>query len=88
MIRPVLTEIILFVLPFVLYVVFLWATNAGVLHPDSWPLSRIAWLAMAALVLVLGSFLYFAHFSGAPVGSEYVPAHMEDGKFVPGTIKK
>jgi len=87
MIRPVLTEIILFVMPFVLYVVFLWATNAGVLHPDSWPLSRIAWLAMAALILVLGSFLYFAYFAGAPVGSEYVPAHMEDGKFVPGTMK-
>jgi hypothetical protein len=87
MIRPVLTEIILFALPFVLYVVFLWATNAGVLHPDSWPLSRIAWLAMAALVLVLGSFLYFAHFAGAPVGSTYVPAHVEDGKFVPGTMK-
>jgi hypothetical protein len=88
MVRPVLTEIILFVMPFVLYVVFLWATKAGVLHPDSWPLSRIVSLAIAALILVLGSFLYFAHFAGAPVGSEYVPAHMENGTFVPGTIRK
>jgi len=40
-----------------------------------------------ALLLVLGSFIYFAHFSGAPPGSTYVPAHMEDGKFVPGTTK-
>jgi hypothetical protein len=87
MVRPVLTEIILFALPFVLYVVFLWATKAGVLQPESWPLARIVWLAVAALVLILGSFLYFAHFSGAPVGSEYVPAHMENGTFVPGTIK-
>ena len=87
MIRPVLTEVILFLLPFVLYVVFLWATKAGIMNPESWPLTRLAWLAMAALVLVLGSFLYFAHFGGAPVGSEYVPAHMENGKFVPGTMK-
>ncbi len=87
MIRPVATEIVLFVAPFVLYAVFLWATKAGVLHPDSWPLARIAWLTMAALVLVLGSFLYFAHFAGAPVGSTYVPAHIEDGKFVPGAMK-
>ena len=87
MIRPVATELVLFVTPFVLYAVFLWATKAGVLHPDSWPLARIAWLAIAALVLVLGSFVYFAHFTGAPVGSTYIPAHIENGKFVPGTTK-
>ena len=48
---------------------------------------RVATLAIAALLLVLGSFLYFAHFSGAPPGSNYVPAHIENGKFVPGTTK-
>lgn len=87
MIRPVATEIILFLMPFVLYGVFLWATKAGVMQPDSWPLSRIAWLVMAALALMLGSFIYFVHFSGAPPGSTYVPAHIEDGKFVPGQTK-
>ena len=87
MIRPVLTEVLLFITPFVLYAVFLWATRAGVLDLQSWPLARVAWLAIAALVLVLGSFIYFAHFSGAPPGSRYIPAHMEDGKFVPGTTK-
>ncbi len=84
MIRPLATEIILFLLPFVLYGIFLWATKAGVMHPDSWPLSRILLLVMAALVLVIGSFIYFANYTGAPPGSTYVPAHMENGKFVPG----
>jgi Family of unknown function (DUF6111) len=87
MIRPVFTEIVLFLAPFVLYVVFLWATKAGVMHPDSWPISRIASLAIAALLLMVGSFIYFAHFTGAPPGSTYVPAHMENGKFVPGQTK-
>jgi hypothetical protein len=87
MIRPVFTEVILFLAPFVLYAVFLWATKAGVMDLESWPLSRIAWLTIAALVLVVGSFIYFAHFTGAPPGSTYVPAHIEDGKFVPGTTK-
>jgi hypothetical protein len=87
MIRPVFTEIVLFLAPFVLYVVFLWATKAGVMHPDSWPISRIASLAIAALMLMVGSFIYFAHFTGAPPGSTYVPAHMENGKFVPGQTK-
>ena len=87
MIRPVFTEILLFVAPFVLYAVFLWATKAGVLDVESWPSSRLAWLTIVSLALVLGSFLYFAHFSGARPGSEYVPAHLENGKFVPGTTK-
>ena len=87
MIRPVFTEVVLFLAPFVLYVVFLWATKAGVLHPDSWPVSRIVWLAIAALLLVVGSFIYFAEFTGAEPGSTYVPAHMENGKFVPGQNK-
>jgi hypothetical protein len=40
-----------------------------------------------ALLLVLGSFLYFANYTGSPVGSVYEPAHMEDGKFVPGRTR-
>jgi hypothetical protein len=87
MIRPVLTELILFVTPFVLYAVFLWATKAGVMDVESWPLARLAWLTIVALLLVVGSFLYFAHFSGSKPGSEYIPAHMENGKFVPGTTR-
>jgi hypothetical protein len=87
MIRIGFTEIALFLLPFVLYGVFLWATKAGVMDLQSWPLSRVITLAIIAFVLVIGSFLYFANFTGAPPGSTYVPAHMENGKFVPGTTR-
>ena len=87
MIRPVFTEIALFAAPFVLYAVFLWATKAGVMDIESWPLSRLAWLTIVALALVVGSFIFFAHFSGSRPGSTYIPAHLENGKFVPGTTK-
>ncbi|MCW5688258.1 MAG: hypothetical protein KIT76_06915 [Pseudolabrys sp.] len=88
MIRTLATEVLLFATPFVLYAVFLWATKAGVLHPASWPLSRIAALAIVALLLVIGSFLYFSHYGGAPPGSTYIPAHLdEQGNFVPGTTR-
>jgi hypothetical protein len=87
MIRPIFTEIALFITPFVLYAIFLWATKNEILHPEHWPVTRILTLAVIALLLVLGSFLYFANYSGAPVGSEYEPAHMEDGKFVPGRVR-
>lgn len=87
MIRPVLTEIALFAAPFVLYAVFLWATKAGIMDVESWPLARLAWLTIVALALVVGSFIFFAHFSGSRPGSTYIPAHLENGKFVPGTTK-
>ena len=87
MIRIGFTEIALFVTPFVLYAVFLLATKAGVMDAESWPISRLAWLAIAALLLVVGSFIYFAQFTGAPPGSTYVPAHIENGKFVPGQAR-
>jgi hypothetical protein len=87
MIRPVLTEIALFLAPFLVYAVFLWATQAGLLHPDSWSLPRVAWLVIAALVLMIGSFVVLAQWGGSPPGSTYVPAHIEDGQFVPGETK-
>jgi hypothetical protein len=87
MIRPLFTELVLFLTPFVLYGIFLWATRAGVFDPESWPLSTLAWLTIAALILVVGSFVIFAQFGGAPAGSTYVPAHIEDGRVVPGTAQ-
>jgi hypothetical protein len=87
MIRPVLTEVALFLAPFAVYAIFLVATRAGVLHPEAWTLSRVAWLLIAALGLMAGSFVVLAQFGGAPPNSTYVPAHFEDGKFVPGQTK-
>jgi hypothetical protein len=88
MIRPVLTELVLFLAPFVFYAIYLFATRADVLDAQSWPLSTLAYLTIAALLLVLVSFLVLAQWSGDPAGSPYVPAHIEkDGKLVPGTSK-
>jgi hypothetical protein len=87
MIRTVLTEVALFLTPFAIYAGFLIATRSGVTLPEAWTMRRIAALVIASLLLVVGSFLVLAQFSGAPPGSTYVPAHVENGKFVPGTTR-
>jgi hypothetical protein len=87
MIRPILTELALFLAPFAIYALFLWVTKADVLARTSWPPKLLATLAIAALVLMLGSFFILAHFSGAPPDSAYEPAHMENGRFVPGRTR-
>ncbi len=87
MIRPILQELALFLTPFAVYVIYLWATRANILHPESWPLSRLMWLTIAALLMVALSFIVLAQWGGEPAGSQYVPAHMENGVLVPGTTK-
>ena len=57
------------------------------LVPASWPLRVVIKLAIAALLLVIVSFVLLAHFSGAPPNSTYVPAHIENGRLVPGVEK-
>jgi hypothetical protein len=87
MIRPVLTEVALFLLPFALYAIFLFATKAEVFDRASWTPRAVISLTGAALVLMAVSFVVLAHFSGAPPGSTYEPAHIEGGKFVPGRTR-
>jgi hypothetical protein len=87
MIRPAFTEIGIFLIPFAIYAVFLIATRSGVLVQASWPVHVIAKLAIGSLLLVIVSFILLAHFSGSPPNSTYVPAHVENGKFVPGVEK-
>ncbi|MEH2503518.1 MULTISPECIES: DUF6111 family protein [unclassified Bradyrhizobium] len=87
MIRPVLTEIAIFLVPFVAYALFLIATRSGVFASSSWPAHLVAKLALGSLLLVAISFVLLAQFSGAPPNSTYVPAHLEDGKLVHGGEK-
>jgi len=87
MIRPALTEVGIFLIPFAVYAVFLVATRTGVMAQSSWPVHIIAKLVLGSLLLVIVSFILLAHFSGASPNSTYVPAHIENGKFVPGVEK-
>ena len=87
MIRPVLTEVGIFLIPFAVYAIFLVATRSGVLAQSSWPAHLLAKLVLGSLVLVVISFILLAHFSGAAPDTTYIPAHIENGKFVPGVEK-
>jgi hypothetical protein len=87
MIRPAFTEVGVFLIPFAVYALFLIATRTGLLTQSSWPVHVIGKLVLGSLVLVVVSFLLLAHFSGAAPDSTYIPAHIENGKFVPGVEK-
>ena len=87
MIRPAFTEIGIFLIPFAVYAMFLFATRSGMLAPSSWPMHVIAKLVLGSLILVVISFVLLAQFRGAPPNSTYIPAHIENGKLIPGVEK-
>jgi len=87
MIRPALTEIGIFLIPFAVYALFLVATRSGILVTSSWPMQVIGRLLIGSLLLVLVSLVLLAQFSGAPPDSTYIPAHIENGRLVPGVEK-
>ena len=84
MIRPALTEIGIFLIPFAVYALFLVATRSGLLVPQSWPMNTIGKLLLGSLFLVLVSLFLLAQYSGAPPDTTYIPAHIENAKLVPG----
>jgi Family of unknown function (DUF6111) len=87
MIRPALTEIGIFLIPFAVYAVFLILTRSKLLTRTSWPVKVVGRLLLGSLLLVVLSLILLAQFSGAPPHSTYIPAHMENGKLVPGVEK-
>jgi hypothetical protein len=87
MIRPAVTEVLIFLIPFAVYALFLVATRSGLLVQSSWPVHVIAKLVIGSLLLVIVSFVLLAQFSGASPNSTYIPAHVENGRLVPGVEK-
>lgn len=87
MIRAILTEVGIFLVPFAVYALFLIATRSGVIDTSSWPTAIVVRLSVVAALLTILSLVLLANFSGAPPDSSYTPAHIENGRLVPGTDK-
>ncbi|MDB5559465.1 MAG: putative rane protein [Enterovirga sp.] len=82
MIRVILTEGLLFLLPFAAFALLLLLQRRRVLDIEHWS-GPVVWLAMAGLALVLASFLYKGFLADRPEGG-FEPTHMENGQLVPG----
>jgi hypothetical protein len=87
MARTALIELLLFIAPFAIYAIALFATQRDARDREHWHPRMVASLAIVGLALMIVGLIFFAQFGGAPPGGVYEPAHMEDGKLVPGRIK-
>ncbi len=87
MARVVIVNLLLFLLPFALYVLYVWVArltgNKGAKIDDA----PIIWLLIAGAALVIGTVVYFISFENNPPGGVYHPPSFEDGKIRPGHIE-
>jgi hypothetical protein len=86
MARYIAIDVVFFLLPFAAYAAWLFFTRGSMRNVDDWQARTIAYLSIAGAGLLLGAILAFTSFSQAPPSGVYVPAHVEDGRVVPGHI--
>jgi uncharacterized membrane protein YoaK (UPF0700 family) len=85
MIRVTLETLVLFLLPFVIYAV--WVRISGHISASLDPWSPpLLWLVLSGLVLVALAFLMTGLFAERHIGN-YIPAHIENGHFIPGEFQ-
>ena len=85
MLRILLEEIALFLIPFGLFAIFLLLRRRNLLRFEHWS-SSMVWLAMAGLLLALVSLVGSVFFTERPL-SGFEPTHMENGRVVPGRFR-
>ncbi|MDE1567922.1 DUF6111 family protein [Aquabacter sp. P-9] len=86
MLRALLIEGSLFLLPFAAYAAFMYFSHRTLILAH-WTPKAIMLLSLVALVLVAGGLLVFEQERGARPGAHYTPAQVEDGVFKPGQLK-
>jgi len=83
--RAFLQGLVLFLLPFVLFGLYLVARRRNALAWSSWS-DQSLWLAIAGLVLVIASLVVTGLTADGQTGA-FVPTHIEDGRVVPGRFQ-
>ena len=84
--RSVLMTLIPLLVPLIIY--FAWRAVFGTERMPQWA-RNVPWvlLGLIGVALVAMTLSTWRFTTGAAPGSEYVPPHYEDGRFVPGQFK-
>lgn len=88
MLRLVLFNIFVFLLPFILYGIYVYAARRGEVDGEAiFKDAPWGWLAATGLILMLIALGLLIRFSGSPPGGTYQPPRLEDGVIKPGRIE-
>lgn len=85
MLRSVIEEILLFVLPFCIFASYLIVRRRNPFDVEHWS-GHLFWLSVVGLTFSIGLFAYTGWVAPRSQGI-YEPPHMENGRLVPGRFK-
>jgi hypothetical protein len=86
MLRVILEPALFFLSPFAAYVAYLYLRNRYPFAVDHWTRSAVSSLALAGLAMAVAGLFLLGFFSERH-GGAYAPAHIENGRLVPGHIE-
>ena len=86
MIRLVIENVLLFLLPTVVYVIYV-AVTRGDSKEGMFDEAPLFWLMLAGSALMLIVLATYGSDTGGKPGQVYVPPSIKDGQIEPGTIK-
>ena len=86
MLRVIFEPLLFFVAPFAAYALWLRFRNATSPGLDAWSHTTLASLSLAGLVIAIAGVLALGLLGDKHLGA-YKPAHMENGRLVPGQIE-
>jgi amino acid permease len=85
MIRITLEALLLFLVPFGIYALWVRVTDQTMDMPEKWS-APVFGLALAGLMMIAIGFAVMGLFGEREFGT-YVPAHVENGRFVSGSFQ-
>ncbi len=86
MLRVLIEPALLFGLPFVVYILYMSVRRRYPFAVEAWSHSRVASLALAGLAVAVVGVIVLGVFAPREKGA-YVPAHVENGRLVPGRFE-
>jgi hypothetical protein len=84
--RAILEPALLFLSPFAAYAVYLALRQTAPFAGRHWTKGAVSSLTLAGLAIAAAGMLAFGVFAERHQGA-YLPAHIEDGKLVPGRLQ-
>jgi hypothetical protein len=89
MIRVIIENVLLFLLPTAMYVGYVLLTRRAAQPSDSvFSEAPLVWLFIAGALLVAATLVYYASITpGGTIGQVYTPPRVKDGRIEPGQLK-
>jgi hypothetical protein len=87
MIRVILINLLLFLLPFIIYFAYVYLVRSASKPNEPITLTPIIVLFAIGLMLVTGAVAYFIQFETGQPGQRYIPPQVKDGVLQPGRLE-